>query len=212
MSPAATTPPLRPQPLPPDTEARLPRGRAAIFAVAVPAVFHFIKLKYRHELDTVDTKILEIRNLIYKTCISTLILYTAALMNSKGAHMHFINDELRSRHLQGFVALPVKVLPDKLPAILEGFGRIKLVPPFGSAGYGLCVRIKKNSRLIKEQPLSGIIGTVKAVAVFRSFNLKPEHHHRVNISDSEFFRKRYLNKGFILPMMIQNQCATCSLL
>ena len=37
MSPAATTPPLRPLPLPPDNEARLPRVRAAIFAVAVAA-------------------------------------------------------------------------------------------------------------------------------------------------------------------------------
>ena len=102
---------------------------------------------------------------------------------------------------QRLVTLPVVVFPNDLAPVLEMVCIIRLGAPDRPAGDGAHKGIQQNLISVEPQTFFRIIGAVKAVAVFRGFDVDTVYHHGKYISDAEFLGKRYFHKRFFLTVM-----------
>ena len=126
--------------------------------------------------------------------------------------MHLIDGQIPERNLQGFVALPVIILPDDLPPVRESISVRRSVSPDTLPRDRLRVRVQQNPCFIKAQSSLRVIDTVEAVPVFHRLDLNAENHHGVDIADPELLRKRNLREGLPLSAMVEHQCTPGCLL
>src|SRR5262249_9799033 len=68
-----------------------------------------IKLEHGQQFDRGDAQLLQIWNLLYKTCkgAAALFWHRGAWMAREAAHVHLINNRARGRALQGSVTFPI---------------------------------------------------------------------------------------------------------
>ena len=65
-----------------------------LYAVHHLGVFHFIKLKNRHQLYGIDTQVLQIRYLLAKSLIGSPCGNAGGLVFREPPDVHFINDQI----------------------------------------------------------------------------------------------------------------------
>ena len=174
-------------------------------------VLELVKLVDRHELNAIDTKVLDVRNLVPKCGKGTGMFVLSRRMRGKSPNMHLVDDQIFHGDFQGFVVLPVKVIIENTGTVLVLFipvrGNSPLVPSPDHSG----VRIHKVFCLVEAMPFMGIERTIHAIRIIDVLEIKLKDNHRIHIADPELFGKRNDGEGLILILFEQYQFTGCCL-
>ena len=109
-------------------------------SIDLSRVEHLIKLKDRHQLNRIDSKVLEIRDFFPETLKRSRMTYTGRMMAREATHMKLINHQIA--HISGGLRhlTPVKgILYHSGPVVT-----FQLLSPGTFSDYRSCIRIQQN--------------------------------------------------------------------
>ena len=173
------------------------------FSVYFADIHALIKFEDRHELNSVDSELLEIGNLFFQSCISAFVLDTGGGVACKAPYMQLIDDELTHfpRGLSGIA--PVKyIFYDSRMVMLWLFNAPDIL-----TGDSSCVWIEQDCIFIKKKSPGGIVWTIDAIGVFKFTDVQTVNNHGIDVSDFIGFRKREDGVRFFFAAMKQQQFA-----
>ena len=170
-------------------------------------VLKLIELVDRHQFDTVDSQLLQIRYLLNDACKCSLVLHTRTSATCEVTHMHLIDDKIVDGCLQGQIVLPVEVVEHHTGPVLIDIVQIGLFPPHIATHDQFRIRVEQNLGFVETVPLCRIERTVHPVAVFDVLVIEVENHHREHITQSELLEKGNFDERFFLAVVKEYQCA-----
>src|SRR4029453_17787877 len=74
------------------------------------AVFELIELEDGHQLDAIDTKLLQVGDFLAKSGKGTWVLNPRGRMLCKPANVHLVDNHVLGGYFQGAVGLPVEIV------------------------------------------------------------------------------------------------------
>ena len=167
---------------------------------------HLIKLKNRHELYRIDSKIFQIRNLLAQSLKGSSALDPGGSILGKTAHMGLIDDKILKRMLQLLDVAPVKIVFYHAGLIDKVVAALRPVPPFALSRNGSCIGVQNDVIRVKDLALGRIIRSVKLVRVFKLLDLKPKYKNRIGISNPVRIRNTDSGIRFRCHGFKQQQC------
>ena len=173
-------------------------------------VLKLVKLMDGHQLHTVDTQFLEIRNLLDNACKGAFVLHPRSSATGEVAHVHFIDDEVIDGRLQGQVFLPVEVVQHNACPIGIDIVLIGLLSPHVSPGNHHGIGVEQDLRLVEVVTFFRLVGAVHAETVFYVFIVQVEDNHRKHVAQAELLEKGYLDERFLFVPMKEHQRAVGS--
>src|SRR5205823_536832 len=146
--------------VPPVIQQQLPRFRVCA------AVFELIELKDGHQLQAIDTQLLEVGDFLANGGEGAWVLGARGRVAREAAHVRFVDDEVLDRYFQGTVGAPVEIIKDDAAPVLVYVVPVRLPSPDIATTYNFGVRIQENFGRIKPMPLPRVIGALHTEAVF----------------------------------------------
>ena len=143
---------------------------------------HFVKLKNRHQLNGVDSQLLEVGNLFADTGKGAAVLNAGALVHRKASDVKLINNQFLKRNRGRLKVAPVVVLKHHA-RLVDALILLRLAPA-ALTGDRLGVGVEDIFCLVKHQTLFGVVGTVDRVGVFKLVDLQTEYDHGVGVADT----------------------------
>ena len=140
-----------------------------LVSVMLSGRIHLIKFKDRHQLDRIDPKLFQIRDLFTDSLKGSFCHNSRRRINGKSTHMHLIDDQILQIVLKLFFIAPVKVIFYH-PRLIDVVGT-EFFAPVSLIRDCLRIRVENNTILIKTMPLRFIIRTVKLVCIFKILNI-----------------------------------------
>ena len=119
---------------------------------------HFVKLKNRHQLNGVDSQLLEVGNLFADTGKGAAVLNAGALVHRKASDVKLINNQFLKRNRGRLKVAPVVVLKHHA-RLVDALILLRLAPA-ALTGDRLGVGVEDIFCLVKHQTLFGVVGTV----------------------------------------------------
>ena len=151
-----------------------------LLTVNFPHVMHLIKLKNRHEFNTVYAKILKIRYLLPYTVKCSRVFNPRRRIYRKIPYMQLVYDKVLHLNAGRCFRAPVKIIMHH--PRLEKLGIRELSSPHTLPCHRVRIGIKYILFIIKQKSLFGIIWSVKTIGIFNILNIKIEHKHRKHLA------------------------------
>ena len=146
-----------------------------LLSVDHPFIRQFIELEYRHQLDCIDTELLQIRQLFHQSSKGAGMFDLRAFVHCKAADVHFIDDHILKRDMCIFKITPVEHILDH--ARMIGAVGCRADAPSALTSHSTRVRVKQKSALVEQQTTCRIVRPVHAVGIFEFRDVETEHDH-----------------------------------
>ena len=172
------------------------------FAVVLTHIAGLVKFEDRHQLNGVDTELLEVRNFFHYARKGAREPDAGGRMTGKAAHMHLINDQIGHRNMRLDTGAPVKIMANHTRTV-----RISALAgaPDALTGNRLGIRIKQQIFPVEQIAFLRIVRSVDPIGIFNIFNVQTEYDHGVGRTDLVVLREGQLNKRLLLLAVEQNQ-------